>query len=605
MTRMQAPAPLKRSWHGRRFLWLLSYLVIGVIVYGNALGNGFHYDDQFYIMKNEGIRSLEYLPDIFINKSHYNWDPRVIAHYRPLVTASYAVNYAWGGGLNPIAFHLVNLALHILTALLVAGLLSRLTNQPFVGFLGGMIFLIHPINSEAVNYVTARSSQMYALFYLLSVYAYLRFHPPDGAGSKTVTGDGVGRKFELFAYSSLGISFLAYVLSLLSKEMAITLPLTLFLYEWMLRRPRGWRASLTATLVPLAYLLAVALPYLAMRARLFGEALPSYWARDMVPQIATQTGVLVKSLWLFLVPINLTIDQPVTLYNSLWAWPVLGYTALLAVISYGILRWGVAGSREKRIAAFMGCWFFVSLSMIVIYPLNAILQENRLYLAVVGLIGLTALGGNYLWEWGRRRSVSWGHAMLAGITLLGVFYGGLTIQRNTVWLDDISLWTDAAAKNPTSLVSIDNLGVAYGRASQWELAILQYQRSLLLHPNNPIALFNLGFAYNEQGNRKEAEERFKQAIQMSPQFFMAQYNLGVLYERQGRWAEAIEAFRAVAQSVPRYGRNRQRLADALFAAGRYPDAAKEYEALLSQGIDDPALATKLRERLDGIRRGGR
>ena len=184
---------------------LILLIVLTGIVYINSLNNGFHFDDYHHIVKNKHIRSLSNIPRFFIDMNTFSFSDESSSHYRPLVLVTHAINYAIGG-VNPAGYHVVNLMFHIGSAFLlyliiktmldsseqvanlgsseqVAG--SRLKDSPatcyplpatsFIALASALIFAVHPFNSEAVNYITARSTVMSGFFYLLAFYCWVKF----------------------------------------------------------------------------------------------------------------------------------------------------------------------------------------------------------------------------------------------------------------------------------------------------------------------------------------------------------------------------------------------------------------------------------------------
>src|SRR3989304_417906 len=159
-----------------RRLSLISFLLIAslsIIVYFNAFDNGFHYDDEHYIVINPFLEKLENVPYLFTTPRFYSDDRAFTAHYRPLVYVSYALNKITGGN-NPFGYHVVNLAFHIGSAMLLYLIIKamldcgeevRSKTNFFIALSAAIIFAVHPFNSEVVNYITARSSVMSGFFY--------------------------------------------------------------------------------------------------------------------------------------------------------------------------------------------------------------------------------------------------------------------------------------------------------------------------------------------------------------------------------------------------------------------------------------------------------
>src|SRR3972149_8771965 len=210
-----------------RRLYLISFLLIAslsIIVYINALDNGFHYDDEHYIVVNPFLEKLENVPYLFTTPRFYSDDRAFAAHYRPLVYVTYALNKI-AGGINPFWYHVVNLAFHVGSAMLLFFIIMAMLDNRrkerskklevrseaafYIALFAALVFAVHPFNSEVVNYITARSSVMCSFFYLLAFYCWVKFR---------------SKKSDYFYPFSL----LAFALAMLTKEIAITLPVVLF-----------------------------------------------------------------------------------------------------------------------------------------------------------------------------------------------------------------------------------------------------------------------------------------------------------------------------------------------------------------------------------------
>ncbi|MBI5756469.1 MAG: tetratricopeptide repeat protein [Nitrospirae bacterium] len=565
----------------RILLLFIGFSILGGILYVNTLDNGFTFDDAHVILQNEGIRHASRLIDIWSNTMHPGDDPVMAIHYRPMVYTSYMLSYAISG-LDPFGYHMLSILIHILTAFLTALVLYRLTGRTSVGVLAGLLFLVHPFNAEAVNYVTARSSQLYAMFYLLAFYAYLRYRLSSRSSN---------------SYLWLVLSLISFVLSMLSKELAVTFPLAILLYEWFLGPAAGWRDHLRRLQVPAGIGVVVVISYLAIRKVMLGAVLAPTVGRDLVKQLATESVVLVRTIGLILWPANLTIDHQAEVYKTFAAWPV-ALACLVLVGLLGLILWWVStGDITKRTYAFLLAWFFMALSPLAVIQLYTVLQENRAYLAIVGIVGLEATGLVRLLDWTRHRihSLWWG--VCAGTVTLILIYGALTIQRNIVWQDDISLWGDAVQKEPYSALSREILGTAYSRLGQLDQAFEQFHRAWIINPTDPEAVFNVGLILEKQGRLNDAGLWYGAAFRLNSGFYAALLQVGKKGTEEGRLDDAIHVYKRAVLMWPDGIEGHRLLADALVHLGRVNEAMTEYEALLQKGISDQRVAGEVRNKL--------
>ena len=249
----------------------------GLLVYGGSTSNAFHYDDEHSIVNNAAVRSLANLPSFFTDPTTFSEDPGK-AMYRPLLVSSYALNYALDD-YRLFGFHLVNLALHIGNAFLLFHLGALLFDGRSAAC-AAVLFLAHPIASEPVNYISARSESLAALFYLACIARYIK-------------GSARGSAF-------------FFVLGLLSKSTAVTAPVTLLCYE--LGRECTWR-GLLAALSRLRWHLAAAALYAAFLRDLVGAAIGDNRVRGLGEQMLTQFKALVYYAKLLIFPSGLSVEH--------------------------------------------------------------------------------------------------------------------------------------------------------------------------------------------------------------------------------------------------------------------------------------------------------
>ena len=179
-------------WQGIRVL-PASILLLAGMFYANSLDNGFHYDDSHSIVENYHIRSLAHIGDFFVDPTTFSREP-AMAMYRPVVQTTYALNYALGK-YRPLGYHLVNIALHGLAALLLYLVISALTGQRLLGWWGGAFFALHPVQSQAVNYISSRAEIMGAVGILAAFYLLVvkKSHQNWDAHPRLGPGPGIPR----------------------------------------------------------------------------------------------------------------------------------------------------------------------------------------------------------------------------------------------------------------------------------------------------------------------------------------------------------------------------------------------------------------------------
>ena len=516
--------------------WLL-ILLASWAVYLNSLDNSFHYDDSHAIVENPHLRSLDQIPEFFADPSAFSREP-AMAMYRPVLLTSLAFNYAVGA-YQVRGYHLVNILVHSLVALLVCLVVAALSASSWAGWWAGMLFALHPVHTQAVNYITSRSELLCGLGVLAAFYLA-----------------GVRRRWQPLAW-------VAYLLALLSKEAAVVLVPLLALQE--LRRPapqRDWKAHLPFWGLTLGYLALITA----------NGFLPHSLAQEVRPlgaQLCTQLKALVYYLHLLAMPVHLSVEHAFAVNTHPGSWAVL--LSLLLILSLLWCAW-----HSPRAAASLGLgWFLAGLGLTFFTPLNVLVNEHRLYLPFIGLLLVLPLAQPRL-RW-------------AGFVFLAIL-GLLSFERNRVWRDEYTLWGDAVSQAPQMFRAQSNWGLAlYGRGQVQE-ALVAFERSLQLNPRYSKTWSNLGAVYEDLGRNAEAIRAYEQALTLAPGLAGVHNNLGRLLLAQGDQVGAEAQLQQALVLDPYYAQARVNLGLLRQQRGEYEAAAREYEEALRL---DPAAAEAL------------
>ena len=501
---------------------LLAIVLAGGLAFANSLGNGFHFDDEHSLVENPAIRSLAHLPAFFADPQLFSRNPGS-EMYRPLVLVSYALNYQ-AGGYAVAGYHLVNIALHALAACLLYGVLGVLGLGSASALAGGLLFAVHPLAAEPVNYISSRSESLAALFVLAALLLHAR-----------------AKGFSLAALACM-------VGALLSKESAAITPALLLAHDWAFQPARlGVRRQLP-------YWGALGL-YLAGTSRLVGEALVEAPVRDWTAQFCTQAKAVVFYLRLLVLPHPLSAEHQFSVSGS----PLEGavVASLLLVGALAAVGWRVLG----RQGVFWLAWVGLALLPTLVVPLNLLVAERRLYLPLAAMVGLVL--------WLVRRQPLPARPLVAvglGLALL------LTLQRNQVWADEATLWQDALAKGPLMVRPHLRLGVVHRQRGELEQAEQCYRRALELDPRNAPAHNNLGNLYQQQGRAVEAEREYRLALDLLPRYPEALINLAALCASQGRFEEALTRYAAALEVSGERPELYNNIAIAQAGVGRWPEA---------------------------------
>ncbi len=425
-------------------------LVVAVLLaYFNALGAAFQFDDYNVIVNNLAVHSLSAWRDSM---------PGI----RPLLKLSYALNWTFQPA--PFGFHLFNVIVHALNAVLVYRLLRSLTVAQWPPLVGALLFALHPVQTEAVTYVSGRSVSLMALFYLASMAVWSR-----------APRRGKGEARRLASAALFGAA-------LLVKETAVTLPLALLLLDaYAIRDSTGMRERLLRLRWHGLVLIAAAAVMLASPT--YRHLLDvSLSARAILDNLLTQVNAVFYLaaqcvlLWRMNVDPDLPVATAMTLTLSL-------EIALLAAILFAAFR----NIRRRSWLAFAALWFFLHL-----LPTNSLLprldvaNDRQLYLALIGVFFAAGLGVEGLLQRLHRPRLI---AAIAVSALLACAVA--TLQRNETYGSAVTFWEDALAKSPRKARVANNLGYAYQQAGRYAEAKLAYQQAIDKDPDYWRARINL------------------------------------------------------------------------------------------------------------------
>ncbi len=539
-----------QTWNRNKIGVFILLVLLSGIVYANALKNPFHFDDTHHIKDNLAIREIKNIPRFFFDTTAFSTAVENIGHYRPILLITHALNYAIGG-LNPVGYHLVNLAFHAGSAFLVFLIVQAMLITPhgsfFIAVSSALIFAVHPFNSEVVNYISARSSVMASFFYLLAFYCWVKYrkNPPVSPFDK-----GGNRGIYYIA------SLIAFLLGMLTKEILITLPAILWLYDYYFVpvEDSNCRARFISHLkrsyVYIPFALLIAIPYIIIKILLTGYAtIPIAPPRGYYVNLLTQTKVLLSYIKLLFLPLDLTVIHDIAeSYSALEGWVVLSLFMLILILCICIWLYFRRGV-YARIVSFFIAWFFIGMLPTTIFPLTIILQENRGYLSAVSFAVILGIGIYKVKPHGYRTHL----VPIVTLILIITAYSVATVKRNSVWRDDLTLWADAAEKAPMSYMAHHNLGIAYaGLGRKWD-AIAEYRKAIELEPRDAQAHYNLGNIYFLDLNLTDlAAYEYNKAIEIEPAYYKAHHSLGVLYWKTGNIDAAIMEFGNTLRINPGY-----------------------------------------------------
>ncbi len=437
----------------RRYIFLVP-AVIASLVYLNSFGGTFQFDDYNVIVNNRSVHSWS------------AWSHDLPHGIRPVLKFTYVLN--WTSGLGLLGFHLLNLLIHVTNTIFIYFISRRLTkNLPTEApaLFTALLFAVHPVQTEAVSYISGRSASLMATFYLGSMLAYIR-----GSDAKE-------------HFWSHAVSPLLFIMGILAKEIALTLPAVLLLWELAFGERKRFAALFKKQIIHWGLFAATTFFLIAHPG--YGTLLEySLDIRSLKETLLSEVNGVFYLLSKLCAPSSLNIDPALPVISRWTFWLVLKAGLLLAMIYAGLVRF-----KRWPWLGFGILWFFI-----ILIPTNSVIprldvaNERQLYLSCWGLLLAIAIAASKLQGRVGRNFIYGGMAVI----LLGL--ACLTISRNTVYRSEIALWEDTTRKSP----------------------------------HNPRALNNLGYAYFLAGRNEDAEKAYRQALNLKPDYKPARANLVAL-----------------------------------------------------------------------------
>jgi tetratricopeptide (TPR) repeat protein len=550
-----APLPSRSPQPGNRLAPLLPLLLIlaTVIAYQPVWEAGFIWDDDDHVTQNLTLRNAGGLRLIW-------FEPRALPQYYPMVHTVFWVEYQlWG--LHPLGYHVVNVLLHAVAAILLARLLLRMHIRG--AWLAAAIFALHPVAVESVAWITELKNVLSASFYFASALAYLRF---------TTLRDSAAPGLQRWSWYGLALALFAG--ALFSKTVTCTLPAALLLLRWW---ERGrLRSSDVMPLLPFFVLGAALGLHTVFLEREHVGAYGSYW--DLT--FAQRSLIAGRALWFYagklLWPANLIFIYPrwnvdPTVWWQ-WAFPV---TAVALILSLWLARARIGRGPVTAVLFFAGT-LVPALGFFDVYPMRySFVADHFQYLASAGLVTLAAAVLAAEWPWPAARRL---RPAVVGVLLLAL--GTLTWRQAAMYADVETLWRTTIARNPTCSMAYNNLGIVLLKAGRTEEALNHFQRAVQLEPENAEAFDSLGTALLQLKQPGAAATHFQHAIALRPASPGSYYNLGTALMQTGRSGEAIAAFESSLRLQPGNVLAHNNLGNVLLHLERLDEALQHFSRAL-------------------------
>jgi tetratricopeptide (TPR) repeat protein len=570
---------MKNAW---RSLYPGATLIIllTVVAYVPAMRGGFIWDDRLLISENRIVRASDGL--------YRFWFTTEAPDYWPLTSTTWWLEWRlWGD--SATGYHVVNVLLHAVNAILVWIILRRLKIPG--AWLAGLVFAVHPVNVATVAWISEQKNTLSMLFYAVAILLYLRF-------------DEEGR------WRWYGLSLAAFLLALLSKSAVVMLPVVLLGCIWWTRGKVRWKDFLRCgPFFVLSLVLGLVTIWFQHHQALGGYTIR---AASFPSRLAAAGWVPWFYLYKALLPVNLTVIYPKwEIDASRW----VSYLPGIILVGCLIVFWWRRKTWGRPLL--FGLGYFVVMLFPVLgffhqsFHRFSLVADHWQYCSLVGAIALSVAAGERICRrtGEQRRSLG----TVAGVVVLMVL-AVATWRWGHVYAHEETLWRDNLAKNPNAWVAHYNLGVASEQAGKLKEAIAHYEQALRIKPDyaeahNNLGLVllglgkvpeaaghfeqalrlkhdyagahsNLGLALFRLGNVSAAMEQYAQALRLSPDFAEAHYNVGDAMLQQGRLLEAIAHYERALRAKPDYALAHNNLGLALFRLGRVSEAIAHYQQAL-------------------------
>ncbi len=554
-------------------LLIAALAVLCFVIYANSLSNEFVFDDRPLIVNNPDIKSAGFLGRAFggsmgyasIRKPESTDKPKrfFLSNYRPLLILSFYLDYKiWR--LDTLGFHLTNILFHLANSILVYYLLLSIFNNKPVSQIASLLFLVHPIHTSAVSFISGRADLLAGFFMLWGMIFFLKFSRLDSRA---------------YYWASL----LCAILALLSRENAFFLFFFLALILFAEKaKPKYYLCLIPFMLLDMFYLMLKSAGYQGPVTTV-ATAVKYFDSLSLSARIINFFNIIPRYLLLLIFPLDLHPNRTTPLIKNLIDFRVcLPVIFILFIIAIAIRF------RKEKLILFSIAWFFVGMLPILIYldmsniSGRAFMREHFLYLPSIGFFAICAYIFSRLHKLGRIL-----------LCCFAIFYGSLTVINNTYWKNEIVLYNNILRNAPENNHLRLNLINAYLTKGLNANALEEIRVFAVHYPDSPHLYYAWGNYYFATGNLKEAIKNYKAALEKDKKFFFAYYYLSLCFEAAGKLDEARGVALQGYEVSPYFLPNLVRLGD-LYSVKKDPLEAKRYYNLALEIEPDNRL---IREKL--------
>jgi len=542
--------------------WLFGLFLVfaTILAYQPIWHAGFIWDDDHYVTGNLTLRSLKGLWQIW-------FVPGATPQYYPMAFTGFWVEYhLWQ--LNPLGYHLTNVLLQALNAILLWTVLRRLDVPG--AWLAAAIFALYPVCVESVAWISEIKNVLSGAFYLSAALLYLRFDR--------------SRNWRLY-FLALGL----FLLGLLSKTVIATLPAALLLVFWWQRGKLSWKQDVLP-LIPFFVAGVGAGLFTAWVEWVFVGASGSEYNFSLIERTLIAGRVIWFYLGKLICPVDLIFMYPRWHVSQVTGWQYL-FPAMALLVTLGL--WLLSRRNRGPLAAwlfFVGT-LFPALGFFNVYPFRfSFVADHFQYLAMIGPLTLAVAGIDKLFRRLKDGREFW-EPKFCGTLLLVL--GGLTWYQCGLYADSETLWRATLARNPDCWMACNNLGFVLIQKGEVDEAMAQFQKALEINPQDPPTWNNVGNVLFHWGKVNEAVPYFQKALQLNPDYTEALNNLGSALLQEGKVDEAMAQFQKVLQINPDSVEAHGNLGNAMLQEGKVDEAIAQYQKALQISPNNPNLYNNL------------
>ncbi|MFY9222345.1 MAG: tetratricopeptide repeat protein [Blastocatellia bacterium] len=542
----------------QNLLIYLAIVLVSLACFANSLTGKFIYDDYLVVVDNTSIKSLNNIPDLFL-QSYFGKD-NTAGTYRPLTTISFAINYAIAG-LEPYSYHLANIIINAINSLLVYWIVKYYSQSKLLGIFTALLFSVHPVHSEAVAAIYGRPELLATMFLLIAWVCY--------------------EKSPANKYYYL-ISLLSYFLSLLCKESGIVFFGILLLIQFCTKT--SWKEKLIPTPKSWGYVLTT-IPYLIIRIWITGAfGVPKsgqmLGGESFSTRVYTMSFGYIKYFQMLVWPSKLYTEYDFSVIPKITS---VNFTVVLSLVTILlIIIIGFWQTNKNRIIVFGILFFFVATSIVsnVFLPTGILISERTIYLAVGSICLLMGAAFYKVYKMGWTKFALGFFIFTLLLVSIRTYYRNLDFQNDEVLFsstlkiqpnhfkanyclglyyenigqaDKAEVYLKKALQlNETSSIANVALANFYNKQAKVDLAINLFKRAIELDPNNADAHSFYGAILLSQGNLCTAKEHLTKALSINKNLVKAHNNLGVTFAQMNRYQEAKQEFEKTLELDPNY-----------------------------------------------------